>query len=84
MAGEHGSGVFDAGSAFDGGFEEVAELGGDVQDGGEKEGLPDGLGDVEGEVAAGGEEIADPDDKGGGEDAADDGGDGAFPGFAGA
>ena len=84
MAGEHGSGVFDTGAAFDGGLEEVAELGGDVEDGREEKGLPDGFGDVEDEVAAGGESDADPDDDGGGDDAAYDGGDGAFPGLAGA
>ncbi len=47
VAGEHGAGVFDACAALDGGFEEVAELGGDVEDGGEEEGLPERLGDVE-------------------------------------
>ena len=35
VAGEEGSGVFDVGAALDGGFEEVAELGGDVEDDGE-------------------------------------------------
>ena len=35
-------------------------------------------------VAAGGELVADEDDEGRGEDAAEDGGDGTFPGFAGA
>ena len=84
MAGEHGSGVLDAGSAFDGRLEEVAELGGDVQDRGQEEGLPDRLGDVQEEVAAGGEEVADPDDETSGEETAGDGGDGALPGFAGA
>ena len=43
VAGEHGAGVFDACAAFDGGFEEVAELGGDVEDRGEEEGLPERL-----------------------------------------
>jgi hypothetical protein len=84
VAGEHVSGVFDAGSAFDCGFEEIAELSGNVEYCGEDEGLPDGLGDVKDEVSAGGEEITDPDDEGCGQDTADDGGDGAFPGFAGA
>jgi hypothetical protein len=32
VAGEDVAGVFDAGSALDGGLEEVAELGGDVDD----------------------------------------------------
>ncbi|MCU1319496.1 MAG: hypothetical protein JWP98_1014 [Edaphobacter sp.] len=84
VSGEHGSGVFDTGSTLDGGFEEVAQLSCDVQDRGEQEGLPDGLGDVEEKVAAGGEEIADPDDETGGEEASGDGGDGALPGLAGA
>jgi len=84
VSGEHGSGVLDACSALDGGFKEVAQLGCDVQDRGEEEGLPDGLGDVEEEVAAGGEEIADPDDETGGEEASGDGGDGALPGLSGA
>src|SRR6266851_9572462 len=44
VAGEHGAGVFDACAALDGGFEEVAQLGGDVEDGGEEERLPEGLG----------------------------------------
>src|SRR5579871_730711 len=82
VAGEHGAGVLDACSTLDGGFQEVAELGGDVQDAGENEGLPERLGDVEEKVAAGREEVAEPDDECGGQDAADDGGDGAFPGFA--
>ena len=47
MAGEHGSGVFDAGAALDGGLEEIAYLGGDVEDGGEEESLPERLGDME-------------------------------------
>ncbi len=58
MSGEHGAGVLDAGAALDGGLEEVAELGGDVEDGGEEEGLPDGFGDVDEGVAAGGEAFA--------------------------
>ena len=48
------------------------------------QGLPERLGDVEDGVAAGGELVADEDQQGGGEDAAEDGGDGAFPGLAGA
>ena len=47
VAGEHGAGVFDAGAALEGGLEEVAELGGDVEDDGEEQGLPAGLGGVE-------------------------------------
>ena len=35
VSGEHGSGVFDSCAAFDGGLEQVAQLGGDVEDGGE-------------------------------------------------
>ena len=84
MSGEHGAGVLDASAALYGGFEEVAELSGDVEDGGEEESLPERLADVDGEVAACGEEIADVDEDRCSEDAAGDGGDGALPGFAGA
>src|ERR1700679_2159372 len=84
MAGEGGAGGFDTCATFDGGFEEVAELGGDIDDGGEDEGLPERLGDVEDGIAAGVEGVGEVDDEGGDQDASDDGGDGAFPGFSGA
>ena len=57
---------------------------GDVEDCGEDEGLPEGLGDVEQGIAAGREGVGDEDDEACGEHAAGDGGDGAYPGFAGA
>jgi len=83
VAGEHGAGVFDAGAALDGGLEQVAELGGDVEDGGEGEGLPDGLGDVDEGVAVGGELVGDDGEDSGCDEGGEDGGGGAFPGLAG-
>ena len=84
MAGEHGAGVFDACAAFDGGFEEVAQLGGNVEDCCEEEGLPERFGDVQDGVPAGDESVGDGDDQSSGEHAACDRGNGAHPGFAGA
>src|SRR5271170_820967 len=84
VTGKHGAGVLDACAALDGGFEEVAQLGGDVENRGEDEGLPERLGDVEECVAAGDEDVGDVDDQSRREHTAKDGGDGAYPGFAGA
>ena len=81
---EHGTGVFDACAAFYSRLKKVAELGGDVEDRCEDEGLPDGLGDVEESVAASDESVGDEDDEACGEHTAEDGGDGANPGFSGA
>lgn len=79
---EEGAGVLDAGAALDGGLEQIAELGGDVEDGGKGEGLPDGFADVQQEIAADGEDVAHIEQAAGDGEGAKDGGDGAFPGFA--
>src|ERR1700677_4303531 len=63
VAWKDGAGVFDACAAFDGGFEEVSKLGGDVEDCGQEEGLPDGLGDVKEGVATCGESVGDVNDQ---------------------
>ena len=85
VAGEDGAGVFDAGAALEGGLEEVAELGGGVEDDGEDEEDPPGLGGVEpGEAGVLlGEPVAEQDEAHAEDAGGDDRGDGAFPGLVG-
>ena len=85
MAGEQGAGVLDAGAALEGGLQQVAELGGAVEQDGEEDPLPPGsvgvqageAGAVDAEPVAV-EDQADAEYHGG-----DDGGDGSFPGLVG-
>ena len=83
VSGEHGAGVFDSCSALDGGLEEITNLGGDVEDDGKDEGLPERLSDMEDGVAAGREPVADEDEQGRCQDAAEDGSEGSFPSLSG-
>ncbi len=85
MAGEEGAGVLDAGTALEGGLEEVAELGGGVEGDGEEEEDPPGLGGVEAGEAGVllGEPVAEQDEAHAEDAGGDDGGDGSFPGFVG-
>jgi len=68
VAGEEAPGIFYAGAAFVGGFEEVAHLSGDVAEGGHSEEMGERNFDQEAEGV-------------GDEERADHAGDGAFPGF---
>src|SRR5580658_148831 len=85
VAGEQGAGVLDAGPALEGGLEEVAELGGGVEQDGEEHPLPPGSVGVQageaGVVRC--EPVAVEDEAAADDDGGDDGGDGSFPGLVG-
>ena len=85
MAGEQGAGVLDAGTALEGGLEEVSELGSGVEGDGEEEKDPPGLGGVKAGEAGVllGEPVAEQDEAHAEDAGGDDGGDGSFPGFVG-
>src|SRR5581483_1400956 len=85
VAWEHGAGVLDAGSALEGGLQQVAELGGTVEQDGEQDELPPwSVGVQAGEaVAMKAEPVAVEDEADAEYHRGDDGGDSALPGLVG-